>query len=148
MWLSLQMRLITLFVIYLTCLWAPLETLFSAFPQITSWSVEVSAASLQPEPSRFFAGRGSWHLFLPHATGCCSPGTLAKMQKSWSSMHCNLNGLCCKGNHLITSNIRKVRWKSVPFTRFEPLSCGMYSSSVLLIQRPVTCASSLREFIA
>lgn len=31
----------------------------------------------------------------------------------------------------------------VHFTSFEPLSCGMYSSSVLLIQRLVKCAQGV-----
>lgn len=43
-----------LFLTYLTCLWEPLET-FPASPQLTSRSMKVGAAALQPELSPFFA---------------------------------------------------------------------------------------------
>lgn len=42
-----------LFLIYLTCLWELLESFLGLFPQVTSGSVEMSAATLQPKLSLF-----------------------------------------------------------------------------------------------
>lgn len=138
MWFSMLIRSISAVLIDLTCLWDPLETLFSAFPQITSWSMEVTwvLPLLREEADTSFCLR--------------LLGAEAKMWKSWSSTGIWM-AFVEKATTLSFPTSEKLGASPnslfVHFSHFESLSCGMFSSSVLLIQRFVKCAPSLREFM-
>ena len=115
-------------------------------PHITPWNMDVGGATLQSEPSLLGAKQTS----LSQATGCCSPGTVPKMQKSWSSTAIWM-GCVARATTQTCLTSEKLDG-SLHYSFILPVlnlyqSCAIYSSSVLLIHRLVKCAPSLREVI-